>query len=80
MTRSVEERVMSAHTTPLQHVYPQWEEPEDDPGGELREVWRGQMRIVHSQRARKLRKRGVPMWTLHKPGDRAKYAWFVEAQ
>lgn len=72
-------------TAPLQHVYPQWEPPEDDPLDELREVWRGKMRIVHAKRARKLRRRGVPLMDLrpmteagYNAAGRAKYAWFVE--
>jgi hypothetical protein len=39
------------------------------------------MRIVHTQRARKLRKRGVPLMPLHAKGDMGRYrawAWFVE--
>lgn len=84
-----------SHTAsaPLQHVYPQWEPPEDDPNGELRHVWRGKLRVVHAQRARKLRRRGVPLMDLrprmHKGcgtgrgaaagyEGRAEYAWFVE--
>ena len=51
-------------TTPLQHVYPQWETPGDDPYGDERQVWRGEMRIVHAKRARKLRRRGVPLMNL----------------
>lgn len=76
--------VRTTGTPRLQHVYPQMLPPDDDPGApveDYRETWVGKMRIVHRQRARALRRRGVPrwaMWTLHKPGERAKYAWFVE--
>lgn len=60
---------------PLQHSYPVWEWPDDDPGGDLREVWCGNMRIVRNRRrARLLRKRGVPMLTV-KPGE---WLWFTE--
>jgi hypothetical protein len=65
----------------LQHVYPQWEPPEDDPSApqeEWRQVWHGRMRIIHRQRYRTLIRRGIPksaMWMLGKPG---RYAWFVE--
>lgn len=64
----------------LQHAFPQWETPEDDPHGELREVWRGHMRIVGRQRARKLRRRHVPIMRsvdVTRRG-RHRHAWFVE--
>jgi hypothetical protein len=66
----------------LQHVYPQWEPPEDDPSGEIREVWRGIMRIVRSRRRMlKLRKRGVAILHLgvgpDRPGASGPWAWFV---
>lgn len=64
--------------TALMHTYPQWEPPEDDanaPSEEWGEVWYGKMRIVHKQRARKLRRRGVPLMSL--PHWRA-WAWFVD--
>lgn len=72
---------------PLQHSYPQWEAPEDDPSApeeDLRQVWRGRMRIVRNRRRmRKLRKRGVPLMDLracnadgyHGPHE---WAWFVD--
>lgn len=80
----------------LQHAYPQWEPPEDDPTAmpeDFREVWCGKMRIVHRQRARKLRRRGVPLMHLgYGDGTTAQqerspkgnlvpfgpWAWFVE--
>jgi hypothetical protein len=40
----------------LKDAYPQWEPPE-----EYRKIWRGRMRIVGPRRARKLRRRGVPL-------------------
>lgn len=65
----------------LQHSYPQWEPPETDPYApieEYREVWCGRMRIVRNRkRARKLKRRGVPMWDLRERGRHA-WAWFVE--
>jgi len=61
----------------LQHTYPQWEPPEDEPyapSEDYREVQRGQTRIVRNpKRARLLRKRGVPMWPV-----REGWLWFVE--
>ena len=67
-------------TKPLQHSYPQWETPEDDPAGEPREVWHGRMRIVGRQRARKLRRRGVPIMRKIEVTTRGRHrhAWFVE--
>jgi hypothetical protein len=72
---------------PLTHAYPQWQPPEDDPSApieELREVWRGQMRIVRNRRRlRKLKRRGVPLMDLRARlvdgyrGPRS-MAWFVE--
>jgi hypothetical protein len=71
----------------LPHAYPQWETPEDDSGGEPVEIWVGKMRIVHRQRARTLRRRGVPLLDLrphtsrgYNAAGRAKYAWFVEVR
>lgn len=72
---------------PLVHSYPQWEAPEDNPSApeeELREVWRGDMRIIRNRRrARLLRKRGVPLMDLRMRnadgyhGPHA-WAWFVD--
>ncbi len=51
----------------LSHTYPRLDYPpgcevgNDDP----REVWEGAMRVVSPRRARKLRKRGVPLMPLH---------------
>lgn len=65
----------------LQHAYPQWEPPEDEPWApeeDWREVWRGEPRIVRSpKRARRLRRRGVPMWDVRENGKRM-WLWFVE--
>jgi hypothetical protein len=61
----------------LQHAYPQWEPPEDDPIAPIedyRQVWRGKMRIVHKQRARKLRRRRVPLMNI----GHCCWAWFTE--
>jgi|SRR5579859_7578509 len=49
----------------LQHEYPRWESDDRDPTQDVH-VWPGRIRIVHGQRARKLRKRGVPLMPLHK--------------
>lgn len=68
-------------TRPLQHVYPQYEPPEDDPLAseeEYREVWNGYMRIVHARRARVLRRRGVPLLKVESTHGHSRYAWFVE--
>lgn len=67
----------------LQHVYPQWEAPEDEPTAApeaYRQVWRGRMRIVGRQRARKLRRRGVPVMRSVEITSRGRHrhAWFVE--
>lgn len=53
----------------LGHAYPEWV---DGPGEQSHEVFAGRMRIVHTQRARKLRKRGVPLMLI----GRGQYAWF----
>lgn len=53
----------------LGHAYPEWV---DDPSEQPHEVFVGRMRIVHTQRARKLRKRGVPLMLI----GRGQYAWF----
>lgn len=53
----------------LGHAFPQWI---DEPGVQPHEVFVGRMRIVHTQRARKLRKRGVPLMLI----GRGEYAWF----
>lgn len=62
---------------PLQHTYPQWEPPEDDPSApaeEWRETQRGRMRIVRNRkRVRLLKRRGVPMWLIC-----GVWCWFVE--
>lgn len=83
LCRAIEIRASKQSVQALQHVYPQWDTPEDDPRGEPVEVWRGKMRIVHAQRARKLRRRGVPLMDLRPRTSagyvgKAKYAWFVE--
>jgi hypothetical protein len=51
----------------LQHNYPGWQDDPhaEDSNGEPREVWFGVMRVVSAKRARKLRKRGVPLMPLH---------------
>lgn len=66
-------------STRLQHVYPQPEPWDDDPA-DNREVWRGRMRIVGRQRARKLRRRGVPIMRKVDVTSRGRHrhAWFVE--
>lgn len=63
------------------HAYPQWEPPEDDPTAapeDYREVWRGAMRLVGRQRARTLRRRGVPLMSVHRRGGVRAWAWFIE--
>lgn len=61
----------------LQHTYPQWEPPEDDPSApedEWRETQYGRMRIVRNRRrVRLLKRRGVPMWLIC-----GTWCWFVE--
>ena len=66
----------------LVHSYPEWER---DDSGEERLMWVGRLRIVSPRRARKLRKRGVPLMPLHvvdgegrprTPNGRARYGWF----
>lgn len=63
----------------LEHTYPQWEPPEDDPSApqeDWREVQRGRMRIVRNRkRAAQLRRRGVPLWH----PDKRTWLWFTEA-
>lgn len=46
----------------LQHSLPYWGTDSD---GEERYLWPGFMRSVSAKRARKLRKRGVPLMSLH---------------
>lgn len=60
---------------PLPHVYPYWNTPEHDPHSEeLVEKFYGDMRIVRNkQRARLLRRRGVPMWKVGR-----EWLWFTE--
>lgn len=76
----------------LQHECPRWERTTESVNeNDERYVWPGRIRIVHGQRARKLRKRGVPLMPLHAvrardcsgrenepttPNGRARYAWF----
>jgi len=68
--------------TALVHNYPFWDQ--DEHSGEDREVWTGSMRIVRNRRrARKLKKRGVPMMDLRAftaAGYVGKFekAWFVD--
>jgi len=71
----------------LQGVLPQWEytDHNGDPVDEPREVWHGELRIVHSQRARKLRRRGEQLIDLRGSFPRegqnpfkARYGWVVE--
>ena len=47
----------------LQHIYPRWEHDPDR--GEDVLTWGGHMRLVSAKRARKLRKRGVPLMPTH---------------
>jgi hypothetical protein len=65
----------------LQHAYPQWGPPEDEPHADVedyREVWRGKARIVRNpKRARLLRKRGVPLMdTGFRTARRGRFVWF----
>lgn len=66
-------------STRLQHVYPQPEAWDGDPT-DIREVWNGRMRIISRQRARKLRRRGVPIMRKVEVTSRGRHrhAWFVE--
>jgi hypothetical protein len=61
---------------PLEHTYPQWNPPEDDPCApeeDWRETQYGVMRIVRSRkRARVLKRRGVPLWN-----ESGCWLWFV---
>lgn len=74
-------------TARLPAMFPVWSDT-DHNGERLDEpveVWYGKPRIVHRQRARKLRRRGVPMMDLRARNGkgpngyegRAKFAWFV---
>lgn len=66
-------------TPPLVHVYPTTEVADDRGTDELREVWLGLMRIVGRQRARKLRRRGVPVMRVALTSrGRHRHAWFTE--
>jgi len=77
----------------LQHECPRWEGDERNPSsGDAAYVWPGKPRYVSARRARKLRKRGVPLMPCHRVhdrsgehrpgefypthGDKARYAWF----
>lgn len=64
----------------LKHVCPRWEQPEGDPTDDPLQVWDGQMRIVGRQRARKLRRRGVPIMRSIEITSRGRHrhAWFTE--
>ena len=68
---------------------PQWEyeDHNGDPVDEPREVWYGKLRIVHRQRARKLRRRGEHLLDFRRSFPLAKgrhsdfkacYGWVVE--
>lgn len=61
--------------TRLEHECPRWESAaergEDGGGDDPRYVWPGRMRVVSARRARKLRKRGVPLLPLHRVLDRS---------
>jgi len=75
----------------LQHEYPRWEGDAFDPTQDVY-AWPGAPRFVSAKRARKLRKRGVPLMPCHRVhdrsgehrpgefypthGDRARYCWF----
>lgn len=66
----------------MKHTYPHWDHL-DDQGMPLdgpREVWTGNMRIVGRQRARKLRRRGVPIMRSIEVTTRGRHrhAWFTE--
>ncbi len=65
-----------SHQQPLQHAYPSMEPPADEPwSDDLREVWRGDMRVVRSKRRMKLlRRRGVPLLKSRE----GCWLWFVE--
>lgn len=67
----------------LQHAYPMWEPPEDDPTAppeDFHQVWHGKMRIVRSRKRRRaLQRRGVPMLHLGRgPKGPGPWAWFIE--
>lgn len=51
----------------LQHTIPYWVDTPLGEGnyGESDQIWHGRMRVVSPRRARKLRKRGVPLKPLH---------------
>lgn len=54
----------------LEHEYPRWEGDERDPSsGDAVYVWPGKPRFVSAKRARKLRKRGVPLMPCHRVHD-----------
>jgi hypothetical protein len=57
----------------LQHEFPYWQDDPhaEDGSGESRHVWPGRPRYVSARRARKLRKRGVPLLPLHAVRDRS---------
>jgi len=57
----------------LQHEFPYWQDDPhaEDGSGESRHVWPGRPRYVSARRARKLRKRGVPLLPLHAVHDRS---------
>lgn len=52
----------------LQHEYPRWEGSYQDPTQDVF-AWPGRIRFVSAQRARKLRKRGVPLLPMHRVRD-----------
>ncbi len=72
----------------LQGVLSTWEyeDHNGDPVDEPVQRWHGSLRIVHRQRARKLRRRGEHLMDLRPRNGRgpngyegrAQYAWFVE--
>lgn len=71
-------------SAPLPHVYPTLGPPEGDEHAPLEEYvqrWEGRMRIVSRQRARALRRRGVPIMRSIEVTTRGqhRHAWFVEA-
>jgi 2-succinyl-5-enolpyruvyl-6-hydroxy-3-cyclohexene-1-carboxylate synthase len=63
-------------------VHGQWLPPADDPTApveDYRQTWNGWLRIVHKQRARKLRRRGEQVVRLGNDSmGRPLLVWFVE--
>lgn len=59
----------------IEHAYFRWVDDLQEPT-ECKLACEGHLRFVHARRARKLRKRGVPLLQLQKPNGHIYYMWW----